>query len=248
MRASPCARSSRPSTTMASAATTAGPMFRRREGRDRRRARQRGAAGLAWRLLPTAAQPQHLSRCAARDGRAPGFGRVARWLASDQVRDGEIVPPGPNAGVGALGLEKHAFVIVGYTPRGFLVLNSWGRDWGGWRPEASGRTRCPNPYPGSRCGATRTGPTPSWTAGCYAWASAQLRLSSFPSATRALASASKARCARRRCTRSSAIFFLDDGRYVGQGAYISTRRTLSETKRLLVEDAGSRSPSTRARS
>jgi len=29
----------------------------------------------------------------------------------------------------------HAFVIVGYERRGFLVLNSWGEDWGGYTPE-----------------------------------------------------------------------------------------------------------------
>ncbi|MBX9902801.1 MAG: C1 family peptidase [Burkholderiales bacterium] len=27
----------------------------------------------------------------------------------------------------------HAFAIVGYTPEGFLVQNSWGSDWGGYR-------------------------------------------------------------------------------------------------------------------
>lgn len=26
----------------------------------------------------------------------------------------------------------HAFAIVGYTPDGFLIQNSWGEDWGGW--------------------------------------------------------------------------------------------------------------------
>ncbi len=29
--------------------------------------------------------------------------------------------------------ENHAFVIVGYNDRGFLVLNSWEKDWGGYR-------------------------------------------------------------------------------------------------------------------
>jgi len=31
--------------------------------------------------------------------------------------------------------ENHAFVVVGYNDRGFLVLNSWGRDWGGYRSD-----------------------------------------------------------------------------------------------------------------
>lgn len=29
--------------------------------------------------------------------------------------------------------EPHAFVILGYDREGFLVLNSWGKDWGGYR-------------------------------------------------------------------------------------------------------------------
>ncbi|HRV79897.1 MAG TPA: C1 family peptidase [Planctomycetota bacterium] len=28
--------------------------------------------------------------------------------------------------------EGHAFAILGYTPEGFLVQNSWGTEWGGW--------------------------------------------------------------------------------------------------------------------
>ncbi len=38
---------------------------------------------------------------------------------------GEIVPHEEWRG-------GHAFVIIGYTDRGFLVLNSWGSDWGRW--------------------------------------------------------------------------------------------------------------------
>ena len=47
---------------------------------------------------------------------------------------GEIVPPKPGERSPVLGAENHAFLIVGYTSKGFLVLNSWGRDWGGWSP------------------------------------------------------------------------------------------------------------------
>ena len=36
---------------------------------------------------------------------------------------------------------NHAFAIVGYTPEGFLVLNSWGPGWGGFK--AGGRTEVP---------------------------------------------------------------------------------------------------------
>lgn len=37
---------------------------------------------------------------------------------------------------------NHAFVIVGYNQQGFLVLNSWGPDWGGY-PQEPGRPRSP---------------------------------------------------------------------------------------------------------
>ena len=42
--------------------------------------------------------------------------------------------PAPASRAAPSALERHAFVILGYTPAGFLVLNSWGRDWGGWTP------------------------------------------------------------------------------------------------------------------
>ncbi len=42
---------------------------------------------------------------------------------------GEIVP----AGQGDQDWGGHAFVVVGYLQEGFLVLNSWGREWGGYR-------------------------------------------------------------------------------------------------------------------
>jgi hypothetical protein len=67
------------------------------------------------------------------------------WLPVQvSANAGQIVPPPPGAGSGMLGLEKHAFVILGYTPEGFLVLNSWGPDWGGWQSPGPD----PVPYPG----------------------------------------------------------------------------------------------------
>jgi hypothetical protein len=40
---------------------------------------------------------------------------------------------------------NHAFVVVGYTEEGFLILNSWGMDWGGFpistRPGAGGKVK-----------------------------------------------------------------------------------------------------------
>jgi Papain family cysteine protease len=39
----------------------------------------------------------------------------------------------PKATEGVLRADGHAFVIVGYTRTGFLVLNSWGENWGRYR-------------------------------------------------------------------------------------------------------------------
>ena len=33
-------------------------------------------------------------------------------------------------------LGAHAFIIVGYTPEGFIIRNSWGREWGCWDDRA----------------------------------------------------------------------------------------------------------------
>jgi len=42
---------------------------------------------------------------------------------------------------GATGGGGHAFAIVGYTPKGFLVQNSWGDRWGGFQERNSRRKR-----------------------------------------------------------------------------------------------------------
>ena len=34
--------------------------------------------------------------------------------------------------VGGAPIGGHAFVIVGYTPEGFIIRNSWGDKWGRW--------------------------------------------------------------------------------------------------------------------
>ncbi len=49
---------------------------------------------------------------------------------------GVIVPP--KNGADSAGY-MHAFVIVGYTKKGFLVLNSWGPQWGHYKPEDAER-------------------------------------------------------------------------------------------------------------
>ena len=153
---------------------------------------------------------------------------------------GEIVPPRPGASRGALGLEKHAFVIVGYTPRGFLVLNSWGPDWGGWPPDA--------PLGG--------GPVPGVALWRYDdWADTimdgwVLRLGvgaaeafEYSIGDQGLGFGAETAV---RATPVHAILgnflHLDDGEFVRSGAYVSTRRTLDETNRLLTEDAASAKP------
>ena len=160
-----------------------------------------------------------------------------------RARRGEIVPPRPGAARGALGAECHAFLVVGYTPKGFLVLNSWGRDWGGWR--AGARRHAGRAGPGRRALALRRlGRHRSWTAGCSASASARPRPSSTRSATRASASAPRRRCARRRCTPSSATSSTSTtASSCASGAYVSTHRTLEETRApARREDASSAKP------
>ena len=126
------------------------------------------------------------------------------------------------------------------TPRtGFLVLNSWGRDWGGWTPARRTPRRCR----ASRSGATTTGRTPSWTAGSCASVSGRRMRSTIPSATRGSGSGPRRRSA---STPVHAILgnflHLDDGDFVSSGAFVSTRRTLEETRRLLDEDAATSKP------
>ena len=45
-------------------------------------------------------------------------------------------------------LGNHAFVIVGYNDEGFLVLNSWGRDWGLYDPPGKTKGAGRAGYPG----------------------------------------------------------------------------------------------------
>ncbi len=149
---------------------------------------------------------------------------------------GEIVPPRPGQSRGALGDERHAFVIVGYNARGFLVLNSWGQDWGGWKPEIP---------PGSR-------PVPGLALWRYEdWADTimdgwVLRLGacgaeSFDYSVGDQGLGYGTNGAVRATTPVHAILgnflHLDDGDFVHSGTYVSTEHTLEETLRLLKEDA-----------
>jgi hypothetical protein len=50
------------------------------------------------------------------------------WLNEQLIEDGTLVPWQETAA----NLGLHAFLLVGYDDKSFLVRNSWGADWGGW--------------------------------------------------------------------------------------------------------------------
>ncbi|MCU0905840.1 MAG: trypsin-like peptidase domain-containing protein [Rhodobacteraceae bacterium] len=54
-------------------------------------------------------------------------------LASARIHRGWEAPVKGRIRRSADSLGGHAFVIVGYDQTGFIVLNSWGEGWGGWR-------------------------------------------------------------------------------------------------------------------
>ena len=195
----------------------------------------------ARRLLPPAAEPQHLPRGAARDRGAPGLGRAARRLAAPSGsprRRARSCRRSPASARRCSAAESHAFAHRRLHPsKGFLVLNSWGRDWGGWSPGGGAAAD-----PGRRALALRaTGPTASWTAGCCASASARPTPSTIRSATRGSASGPTPPA---RSTPVHAILgnflHLDDGEFVTHGRHVSSRRTLEETERLLTEEEDGR--------
>jgi hypothetical protein len=53
------------------------------------------------------------------------------WLQDNVNQNGGKIIFDDSTALQATG--KHAFAIVGYTEKGFLVLNSWGPEWGGYR-------------------------------------------------------------------------------------------------------------------
>lgn len=154
-----------------------------------------------------------------------------------EVRDGRIRPP-------ALGDDGagHAFVIVGYTPEGFVVLNSWGRGWGGWQPPPAG-----TPVPGLAL----------WSYADWAdriidgWV---LRLGAGPADAfdfsigdmgmgMDLAAAAPAPRPTPLHAILGNVLHLDDGDFVTAGGLVTSRRTLDETMALLArEDLEGRDP------
>ena len=159
------------------------------------------------------------------------------WLPERVRAKGEIVPPRPGQPPGTLDQEKHAFVVVGYTPEGFLVLNSWGRDWGGWAPKGAaadprrralalrglGRHRDGRLGPQARRRRRRGLPVLDRRPGPRL---PQRGIGPGDPGARHPRQLPPPR--RRRLRRS--------------GAFVSTRHTLEETRRLLESDAGSDKP------
>ncbi|MFO1144578.1 MAG: C1 family peptidase [Amaricoccus sp.] len=160
------------------------------------------------------------------------------WLPERvKAARGAIVPPRPGQPPGTLDQEKHAFVVVGYTPEGFLVLNSWGRDWGGWAPKDA------EPIPGValwRYEDWADTVMDGWVLRLGVGAAEAFQ---FSIGDQGLGFRSEESV---RATPVHAILgnflHLDDGDFVASGAFVSTRHTLEETRRLLEADAGSDKP------
>lgn len=65
-------------------------------------------------------------------------------LVSARTHGGWFEPPGGKIALDDTDRGYHAFLLVGFTREGFLVLNSWGADWGGYEfPGGEGATPCP---------------------------------------------------------------------------------------------------------
>ncbi|MGI9436365.1 MAG: C1 family peptidase [Geminicoccaceae bacterium] len=133
------------------------------------------------------------------------------------------------------GTGGHAFVIVGYDETGFLVLNSWGEEWGGFRP-----SRQSTPLPGIAHWSYEdwadsirdawvlrvAAPTPDafnltiGTQGLFAGSSA-LGSSSTP-----------------RAELIGHYVHFDDGTHVTKGNYPSSKESVAETFRYLRGEKG----------
>jgi hypothetical protein len=154
------------------------------------------------------------------------------WSPEAMGGSGKIARP-RDPGAGGHYSGGHAFVLVGYDPEGFLVLNSWGRDWGGF-PIAG------TPYPGIA----------HWSYGDWAdsimdgWA---LRLGvrapeafEFSIGEMGLGVGGPVRGSRGGAPVRAILghyLHLDDGAYVARGAFPSDRAGLAETMKLIAADA-----------
>lgn len=128
----------------------------------------------------------------------------------------------------------HAFMIVGYDQTGFLIQNSWGPDWGGFKGHPgvahwSYADWAQNVY--DAWVLRLAVPTPEdFNLTQKYWSGADLtsdlEISDAPRASEILGH----------------YIHLDDGRLVGDGRYPSSLATLRETGRILEADGNSASP------
>lgn len=151
------------------------------------------------------------------------------------VTDG-VIGPRPKTAAPTDAAGGHAFVIVGYDRDGFLVLNSWGRDWGQYRFDGT------HPLPGVALWRYE-----DWAAHVIdAWV---LRLAApTPEAFRysigqhgtAMFGADQAPLGApsvRRLEVLGRYIHLDDGHHVGTGSYPSSRQSVATTMRHVATKA-----------
>ncbi len=67
----------------------------------------------------------------------------AGWNPSQVKRNGGTIAFDKKARKPIEIFGAHAFTIVGFTPEGFLVLNSWGTQWGGYSPSGKRANKLP---------------------------------------------------------------------------------------------------------
>ena len=90
------------------------------------------ALGAYYRLRPILS---HYTAAIAETGGVIASARIHSGWLTDRLTEGRI--RAEIDGEDDLGI--HAFVLLGYTREGFLVLNSWGERWGGYRLPLAGR-------------------------------------------------------------------------------------------------------------
>ncbi len=150
-------------------------------------------------------------------------------------KNGAIAPANTSQRLGG----GHAFVIVGYDESGFLVLNSWGPDWGGYAFDAG------PPLPG-----IALWPYADWAGHVIdAWAlrlaaptPGSFRFAVGPKGTAMFGGVQAAQAVQaapsvRRLEVLGHYIHLDDGRHVTTGSYPDSRHSLETTLGHLMSPA-----------
>lgn len=158
-------------------------------------------------------------------------------LVSASIHEGWAAPPDGMIGIGSAGTgTMHAFVVVGYTQDGFLVLNSFGPDWGGYKFDGV------TPLPGVAlwsyedwAGSVRDAwvlrlavPTPGsfrFTVGSYG-------KSAERGGTSGAAAITRSDAPRRNAVIGRYLTF-EEGRFNDSGVYPTTRKTVDTTLGIL---------------